>query len=161
MLHGLFCPALSTRLHSTEQKTDEHVGRLIPFLAYRCWSHWSLKPGISHSKPSDLDIHSPVMSLTRMVAGFVSTSDEVPYSMEVKGTFVRSDARRSRIHPPIHPGDPQSIDHSMSVLFLKCMDHALYLSAPLPPSVHQNRWEFNVLEGIRQHVTPIPSHSQP
>ncbi len=75
-------------MHNTEQKTDEHVGRLIPFLAYRCWSHWSLKPGISHSKPSDLDIHSPVMSLTRMVAGVVSTSDEVPYSMEVKGTFV-------------------------------------------------------------------------
>jgi hypothetical protein len=41
----------------------------------------------------------------------------------------------------------------MSVLFLKFMDHALlYLLAPLRPSVHQNRWNFKVLEGIRQHV---------
>jgi hypothetical protein len=62
--------------------------------------------------------------------------DKVPSSMETQGTFVRSDARRSKTHPPVHPGAHQSIDHSMSVLCLNFMDHAWYLSAPLRSSMH-------------------------
>ena len=156
----LVLPCLLNEVAQHRAKDGRTCGQTDPIPCLSLLVPLVPEKGISHRKPSDLSIRSPVMSLTRIIAGIVSSPDEVNSSMEVKGTLVRSYARRSRIHPPVHPRAHQSKNHSMSVLSLKFMDHALYLSAPLQPSVHQNRWDFNVLKGTLQHVTPLIFHSQ-
>ena len=97
------------------------------------------------------------MSLSRVVAG----AGWCAFFHGDQSHF-RAKRRTTKQNPPAHlPGTHQSEDHSMSVLSLKPMDHALCLSAPLRPPVHHNRWDFNVLESNLQRVMPLIFHSQP